>query len=773
MYLLMVDHNIISSVDLQEMIDKAPEGTDIINCFSESALLKVSEQLTPDIVIVDFAMVKNDLPSLFAELREKAQDAHIMALIDPDYYDQLYEAIEQGGIDDYMVKPIRKEDFFARVQIATKKKQSHQKDSFQSQIFYGEEKESLPTEHEFTELETDQSEGGEEGFTDSGIGTSEEYDDEEEDLFSFEEFDYEEDEENEFVTSTDQEVESSLEDPKKQPDLFTEDYKDEDAELIDKEADSGKQFDLDSDLELEPEPEFDSETSSEFSPEPDRVGEFSFDDIVPPEDENYQETDLDQAESTETGDEEGFGLFDDTSSEQTEAKMHSGEDFSSLFEDQTSWESKEPEEDHPKPFDEINEFEEPSEDEPVERDPGFSLPEEKDSEESPPESPDYTKPEWEDDQFFNYDQSSVSDKPEPGPEILRPADEFIRDSRSKEETEFTSISPEEEDKGFEELFSDLPSIPESKPEEPRSEEYSSGAIEPEESEEDHFFDEEDHSFDPELADLGPGTSEEEKRQIEENYRKSIRSELPGESADDFLFAEEASQQQDDLDYNQTMLDQFTRDSDEEESTRRSRSKRKKESKSKSSRIFTIIGNIMFVILLLIMAALSFFLIQSRITGGVPEIGGYQMYIVLSGSMSPEFDTGSLAFVRETDPDELKSGDIITFRSVANPDSLTTHRIVEVMDDEGLKFVTRGDANNVNDPNPVPAENVVGKVSGTVPYVGYLMNFVQTSQGLVLLIFVPGVLIIVFELGKIMKYLAKKDNDKEDEQTGSSSSPTEG
>jgi signal peptidase len=102
------------------------------------------------------------------------------------------------------------------------------------------------------------------------------------------------------------------------------------------------------------------------------------------------------------------------------------------------------------------------------------------------------------------------------------------------------------------------------------------------------------------------------------------------------------------------------------------------------------------------------------------------------------------------------GDIITYRSQSGSDSLTTHRIVEVNREESLRFVTRGDANNVNDPNMVLAENVVGRVTGSIPYVGYVMSFVQTRQGLILLIFVPGVLIILFELGKIMKYLTQDE-----------------
>ena len=160
-------------------------------------------------------------------------------------------------------------------------------------------------------------------------------------------------------------------------------------------------------------------------------------------------------------------------------------------------------------------------------------------------------------------------------------------------------------------------------------------------------------------------------------------------------------------------------------------------------------------------------------GGVPQVAGYQMYIVLSGSMSPEFDTGSLAFVREVDPLELTEGDIITFQSTNDEGSLTTHRIVEVQREDGLQFITRGDANNINDPIPVPADNVVGIVTGSVPYVGYLINFAQTTQGLVLLIFIPGVLIILFELSKIVRYLSQNEGGHKSSKDGDYSPLAEG
>jgi signal peptidase len=137
-----------------------------------------------------------------------------------------------------------------------------------------------------------------------------------------------------------------------------------------------------------------------------------------------------------------------------------------------------------------------------------------------------------------------------------------------------------------------------------------------------------------------------------------------------------------------------------------------------------------------------------------------MYVVISGSMKPTFDAGSLVFVREVDPRSIAVGDIITFKGADGGPILTTHRVVKINDGEQLSFITRGDANNVNDPNPVPAENVVGRVRAYIPYLGYLITFSQTKMGLVFMIFVPGGILIAYELYNIYTYTGKRKGRRE-------------
>ena len=160
----------------------------------------------------------------------------------------------------------------------------------------------------------------------------------------------------------------------------------------------------------------------------------------------------------------------------------------------------------------------------------------------------------------------------------------------------------------------------------------------------------------------------------------------------------------------------------------------------------ILGNVFFGILLIIVAILVFSLVTIKISGGPPQVAGHYMFIVLSGSMKPAFDTGSLVFVRPTTIEMIKEGDIITYRGLGEGKQLVSHRAVAIdSTEDGIQITTKGDANDAADPNPVTSNNLVGKVVLAIPYLGYFINFTQTKLGLITLILIPAAILLIFEV----------------------------
>ena len=105
-----------------------------------------------------------------------------------------------------------------------------------------------------------------------------------------------------------------------------------------------------------------------------------------------------------------------------------------------------------------------------------------------------------------------------------------------------------------------------------------------------------------------------------------------------------------------------------------------------------------------------------------RVFGIKIYIVLSGSMEPVFQTGSVVYVKTVDPDELQVDDIITYKL----DNVTvTHRIIELVKDENnsdvIGFRTKGDANQAADNGMVLKENVIGEAVSAIPKLGFLAD----------------------------------------------------
>ena len=94
--------------------------------------------------------------------------------------------------------------------------------------------------------------------------------------------------------------------------------------------------------------------------------------------------------------------------------------------------------------------------------------------------------------------------------------------------------------------------------------------------------------------------------------------------------------------------------------------------------------------------------------------GVRPTIVSGVSMNPILQAGDLVLTVDVAPEEVAVGDIIRFRS-GEVDIL--HRVVEIRHGGSLEFVTRGDANNVNDP-PLAASAVEGRVVKVLPGLGW-------------------------------------------------------
>lgn len=170
-----------------------------------------------------------------------------------------------------------------------------------------------------------------------------------------------------------------------------------------------------------------------------------------------------------------------------------------------------------------------------------------------------------------------------------------------------------------------------------------------------------------------------------------------------------------------------------------------------------IGNTVVTLLLIVMVALFILAATSKLSqDGVPKLGVYQMMEVLSGSMSPVFEAGDVIVIKPVPSASIQKGDIITFRDSEKSRMVITHRVTEIVNENGLVFKTKGDANDGIDQGTVAAGNVLGKYTLRIPYLGWIVEFVKTKKGMLLLVIFPGLLILITEFRKFVKTLSEKD-----------------
>lgn len=129
--------------------------------------------------------------------------------------------------------------------------------------------------------------------------------------------------------------------------------------------------------------------------------------------------------------------------------------------------------------------------------------------------------------------------------------------------------------------------------------------------------------------------------------------------------------------------------------------------------------------------------------------GYRAYIVNTDSMAAtDFNAGDLIFVKEVPGSELKEGDIITFIS-QNTESFgetVTHKIRKLTRDANGNpgFITYGTTTNTDDATVVTYPYVLGKYEMHLPKVGTFFNFLKTPQGYIICIFIPFMILILYQ-----------------------------
>ncbi len=150
-----------------------------------------------------------------------------------------------------------------------------------------------------------------------------------------------------------------------------------------------------------------------------------------------------------------------------------------------------------------------------------------------------------------------------------------------------------------------------------------------------------------------------------------------------------------------------------------------------------------------------------------DVFGYKFFIVTSDSMSKtDFSAGDIVIVKEVKASTLKEGDIISFISQNDVSfgETVTHKIRQVLKDEkgNLGFVTYGTTSGNNDEKAVTSSYLLGKYVGKIPNLGHFFAFLKTTPGYIVCIFIPFLLLILYQGLNCIKLFRRYKKEQTDE-----------
>ena len=178
-----------------------------------------------------------------------------------------------------------------------------------------------------------------------------------------------------------------------------------------------------------------------------------------------------------------------------------------------------------------------------------------------------------------------------------------------------------------------------------------------------------------------------------------------------------------------------------------------------NKILKWLSTLILVILVMVGIVLIGIFISGKVAQSKGKTPPISLYTIISPSMTPNIKVYDVVVVKTTDTSALQVGDVISFYSnnVYFDGKPITHRIVEKYNtEEGISYITKGDANAVVDNEYVYEQNIVGKVIFKIPALGRVQFFLASQGGWFIAILIPALAVISYDIVKIAKLIAIKN-----------------
>ena len=172
---------------------------------------------------------------------------------------------------------------------------------------------------------------------------------------------------------------------------------------------------------------------------------------------------------------------------------------------------------------------------------------------------------------------------------------------------------------------------------------------------------------------------------------------------------------------------------------------------------------LIMIIVFLVFVVNFIDKQHNLRSGSNKKDLFSAYTIVSPSMVPTINVLDVVVTMRIDkPENVKKGDIVTFNSTDYRYSgvLVTHRIVDIEKTSNGEylFTTKGDNNNTQDSSRISFNEIYGRVLFRIPKIGYIQYYLSSILGWVAIIIAPAVMIIGYDIYKLIKTLKSSDKN---------------
>ncbi len=170
----------------------------------------------------------------------------------------------------------------------------------------------------------------------------------------------------------------------------------------------------------------------------------------------------------------------------------------------------------------------------------------------------------------------------------------------------------------------------------------------------------------------------------------------------------------------------------------------------------IISILLYIIIIPVIIINFVILVKSYIEpNAIPSFFGIKTFVIVSKSMEPTIMTGDAIFVKETNKNDIKLHDIISFHD--NGD-MNTHRIIEIAVQNGItKYTTKGDNNKNPDREKVTYDKIEGVYLFKINGFGKIADLIKNKATLVTLL----IFLIIISIGQV--HMSKKRLDRKEKR----------